>query len=123
MAVASARALPYRDGAFSGLWSMSTLMHVPSTAIDGAMREVARILAPGAVAAIGVWAGPDQEGFADDGRPGARRLFSSRPEGRWRELFGHIGPIEDYEVWDGDDSADEHTLRYHLAFVTRTPTA
>ena len=38
--IASARSLPFRDNSFSALWSMSTLMHVPNSAIRETLVEV-----------------------------------------------------------------------------------
>lgn len=118
-AVASARALPFASNSFGGLWSMSTLMHVPAVWIDGAMHEIARVLAPEAVVSIGVWAGPDVEHFGD-GRPnpaGHRRLFSRRSEARWRSLLEIVGRIDDFEVWE-EPGAPADAFRYHLAVVT-----
>ncbi len=120
MAVGSARALPFAAGSIGAMWSMSTLMHIPAVAIEGAMHEVARVLAPGATVAIGVWAGPDIEHFSDapvDRPSEARRLFSRRSEQRWRPLLEVLGRIDHFEVW-GDPGDPEAAFRYHLAFLT-----
>ena len=123
VAVSSARALPVASGSIVGLWSMSTLMHIPDVAIGDAMRELARALAPGAPMAVGVWGGPDVEHYSESpadapGQP--RRLFSRRSEPRWRTLLELVGRIDEYEVWEqpGDDG---DAFRYHLAFVTAGP--
>jgi len=119
VAVGSARALPFAAGSIGALWSMSTLMHLPAVAIDGAMREIARVLAPGATVAIGVWGGPDTEHFSDspvDPPSGPRRLFSRRSEARWRSLLEVVGRIDEFELWE--DAAADDAFRYHLAFVT-----
>jgi SAM-dependent methyltransferase len=63
MVVASARALPFATGSIGALRSMSTLMHIPAVTIGGAMRELARVVAPGAAVAIGVWGGPTWSTF------------------------------------------------------------
>ena len=123
MAVASVRALPLASSSIGALWSMSTLMHVPAVAIEGTMREIARVLAPGAMVVIGVWGGPDTEHFSDSlvGPPaGPRRLFSRRSEARWRSLLTTVGRINDLEVWE-NQGADDDAFRYHLAFVTAHP--
>ena len=103
VAVGSVRSLPFRDGAFDALWSMSTLMHVPDVAIEGALDEVRRVLAPGAVAAIGVWGGSDLEHLSDVDRFDPPRFFSRRSDARWRSLLGRIGDVEVFEAWPGDD--------------------
>lgn len=122
MIVGSARSIPLATGSIDGLWSMSTLMHVPDAAIEGAMREIGRVVGPGARAAIGVWGGPDVEEFPDEPRRGPsapRRLFSRRSEARWRSLLTLVGRVDAYEVWDVGASDD--AFRYHLAFLTAHP--
>jgi SAM-dependent methyltransferase len=118
--VGSARSLPFARGGIGALWSMSTLMHIPHVAIDGAMHEIARVLAPGAPVAIGVWGGPDLEHLSSDAANAPRRLFSRRSEARWRTLLGHVGRLDDFEVWAPPDGStgDDDEFRYHLAFVT-----
>ena len=104
--LASARHLPFRDDGFSTLWSMSTLMHVPNSAIRETLVEVRRVLAPGAIAAIGVWGGPDTEDYGEfKGHLGHRRLFSRRSDETWRRLLRLVGEPHIYETWndDGDD--------------------
>jgi ubiquinone/menaquinone biosynthesis C-methylase UbiE len=45
---ADARAMPFRDGEFDGLWSIWVLEHVPNP--EQALREIRRVLKPGGVA-------------------------------------------------------------------------
>ena len=113
---ASVRALPFDDGCFDALWSMSTLMHVPDNAIDGAIADIGRVLRAGAVATIGVWSGPDVEEHSpmDAARARPARLFSRRSPSRWEELLGRIGDVRSSAVWE-DDPADD--FRYHVVTV------
>jgi SAM-dependent methyltransferase len=96
---ATVRQLPFPDATFDGLWTMSTLMHVPDAAIDAALGELRRVLVPGALAGIGVWGGPDVEDHGDQGGP---RLFSRRSDNRWRRLLGLVGTVEQFENWHPD---------------------
>ncbi len=96
--VATVRRLPFADDAFGALWTMSTLMHVPDAAIAGALAELRRVLAPGALAAIGVWGGPDVEHHLD-GEFDPPRFFSRRSEARWRSLLATLGSVEDFATW------------------------
>ena len=50
--VADARALPFRDGALDGIYSMGTIEHFAES--DAAVREMHRVLAPGGRAIVGV---------------------------------------------------------------------
>ena len=113
---ASVRHLPCRTGSFDLVWSMSTLMHVPDSAIDGALDEVRRVLAPGGRAVTGVWGGRDVEEHSDTdaatGRP--PRLFARRSHDRWRAMLGRIVHVEAFEAWD-----DGHDFVYQWAVVRR----
>lgn len=101
--LASARHLPFRDDSFSTLWSMSTLMHVPNSAIRETLVEVRRVLASGAIAAIGVWGGPDIEDYGEfKASLGHRRLFSRRSDETWGRLLRLVGEPHVYETWDDD---------------------
>lgn len=114
--LASARVLPFADASFDALWSMSTLMHVPESAIGAALAELARVLAPGGTAAIGVWGGVDVEAHSPEDRAAGRapRLFSRRSDDRWRSMLAALGTVEAFETW-GDDAE----FRYQWAVVRK----
>jgi SAM-dependent methyltransferase len=105
VALASARGLPFPAASFDAVWTMSTLMHVPDSAIGVALAEVSRVLRSGGTAAIGVWGGPDVEDHSNDdvrqGRP--PRLFSRRSSERWKSMLAVVGTVEEFETWGGDD--------------------
>lgn len=89
MVRASVRGLPFRDASFDSVWTMSTLMHVPDSAIAVALSELSRVLRPGGTAAIGVWGGADVEEYSREDRVAGRtpRLFSRRSDQRWRSML------------------------------------
>ena len=113
--VATARALPFPHQAFDVVWSMSTLMHVPDNAIDAALAEIARVLAPAGVAVIGVWGGADVEEHLHNPRYDPPRLFARRSSERWKEMLRRIGTIERYEDWQQGDEP----FWYQWALVVR----
>jgi len=115
VALATARALPFRNAAADAVWTMSTLMHVPDVAITGALGELRRVLRPGGVAAIGVWGGEDGEDFIP-GPYEPPRLFARRSDDRWRSMLGGVGRVEAFETWrdEGDDA-----FHYQFALVRR----
>jgi SAM-dependent methyltransferase len=119
--VASVRDLPFADGSFDHVWTMSTLMHVPSTAIAGALTEVERVLRPGGRLLSGVWGGADVEDHVRNPRFDLPRLFSRRSDAAWRQLLeDHVGPVEEFRTWGrGDDPGDP--FWYQFAVARRRP--
>lgn len=99
VAVGSVRQLPFPSECFAAAWTMSTLMHVPNAAIENALAEFRRVLAPNALAGIGVWGGPDVEEFAADESYDPPRLFSRRSDDRWQSLLTAVGRVEEFRTW------------------------
>jgi SAM-dependent methyltransferase len=97
--VATVRRLPFGNSAFGALWTMSTLMHVPNEAIADALSELRRVLAPGALAVVGVWGGHDVEHHRGIDVFDPPRFFSLRSDERWRSLLSTLGSVEDFEIW------------------------
>ncbi len=105
--------LPFRAATFDSGWSMSTLMHVPTKEVDGAMQAICRTLVPGAPLMIGQWGGSLGDVDSDHTVPGLPRLFSLRTAIHNRELLSRHGTIERWEVRDvGPDGWE-----YHAALV------
>jgi SAM-dependent methyltransferase len=114
--VGSVLNLPFADRSIDAGWTMSTLMHVPDVDIDAALRELVRVLAPGAPLAIGVWGGPDVETRSDRDVLDPPRFFSLRSPDRWHATLRAHGAIERAETW-GQDRADEWTYLWCLLRV------
>ncbi|MFB8371936.1 class I SAM-dependent methyltransferase [Pseudarthrobacter sp. NPDC055928] len=128
VSVASARRLPFADGAFPAVWSMSTLLHIPAADIDGVLRELVRIAAPNAPIAVGLWSGADEEVLNPEDDLESRRFFSRRSDETVRKVFGRHGTIEDFVTWPegtGEESgpgAGNWTQHYQF-LILRTPPA
>lgn len=103
--VASVRQLPFPDESFDVVWTMSTLMHVPESAITTALSELRRVLRPGGVAAIGVWGGQDSEEEVTDTRhpEGRPRLFARRSDERWRAMLSAHLVLDEFDVWPSEE--------------------
>lgn len=105
--IASVRALPFPSGLCDAGWTMSTLLHVPNAAFDSAMREICRVLRPGAPLAIGLWgAAADREGINDRDTIVPRRFFSYRTDQRVRSMLEPYGEIERFDSWASAFAAD-----------------
>ena len=79
VSVASARQLPFVDGTFPAAWAMNRVQHIPFGEIDGVLRELVRVTAPGAPIAVGLWSDENEE--------------------RVQQVFGHHGAIEEFLAW------------------------
>ena len=97
--VATAQALPYADGSFDAVWSMSVLMHMPDADLHEALAEMARVLVPGGVAAFGLWGGDDVEGVNPDDTLEPKRYFSWRSERTVRSLISEHAVVEEFDSW------------------------
>jgi SAM-dependent methyltransferase len=126
VSVASARRLPFADGTFPAVWTMSTLLHIPASDIDGVLRELVRVAAPNAPIAVGLWSGEDVEGLNPEDDLEPRRFFSRRSDETVRRVFGRYGEIEDFVTWPegtGEESgpgAGNWTQHYQF-LILRTP--
>jgi len=58
------RQLPFRNGAFAGVWGMASLLHLPKAEMAGALREIRRVVTPNGGLVLGLQAGTE-EGWED----------------------------------------------------------
>ena len=92
-------ALPFPDGSFDALWTMSTFVHVPHDRFDEAMTELLRVVAPGGPLAIGTWGGLDFGGVPEFGELRPFRFFSLAAHDRWRSMLQRRGDLEHFETF------------------------
>ena len=127
VSVASARNLPFADGAFPALWTMSTLLHIPNSDIDDVVRELVRVTAPGAPIAVGLWSGDDVEVINPEDKIQPPRFFSRRSDAALRRIFGRHGEIEEFVTWPEGTGAESgpvpsgHWTQHYQFLVLRTP--
>jgi len=124
--VANGRALPFADAAFPAAWTMSTLLHVPNSAIDDVVRELVRVTTPGAPIAVGLWSGDDEEVLNPEDDIEPRRFFSRRSDAAVREIFGRHGVVEHFETWPEGQGAESgpgagQWVQHYQFLVLRTP--
>jgi SAM-dependent methyltransferase len=120
--VASATDLPFGDRSFDAAWSMSTLMHLDDAELDRALSEVARVLVPGGLFAVGMWGAQELTigHLAEPGQTyGPPRYFHRRTDAMVRERLGEHGSIE---VWWTRPTRPDSTHQYQYA-VLRTPSS
>jgi len=94
----SMAAPPFDRDSFDAGWSMSTLMHVPESEVEGVVAHMVRPLRAGAPLMIGLWGGERRDETDTTNLPGERRLFSLRPLERNAELLSAAGSIESGEI-------------------------
>ncbi|MFH5880330.1 class I SAM-dependent methyltransferase [Arthrobacter sp. NA-172] len=124
--VASGRNLPFPDGAFSAVWTMSTLLHVPNSGIHDVVSELVRVSTAGAPIAVGLWSGDDEEVFNPEGLDEPRRFFSRRSDLSVRRIFEAHGAVEHFEAWPEGNGAESgpgagNWVQHYQFLVLRTP--
>jgi SAM-dependent methyltransferase len=113
---ASVHSLPYEGHAFDAGWTMSTLLHVPNSSFDTALREIRRVLVPGAPLAIGLWGGHDREALNESDAIEPKRFFSSRSNETLRRMLAPHGTIERFDTWP-DAKGTDHIYQWCLLRV------
>ncbi|KIS28438.1 SAM-dependent methyltransferase [Arthrobacter sp. SPG23] len=126
VSVASARNLPFADGVFPALWTMSTLLHIPNTDIDDVVGELVRVAAPGAPIAVGLWSGDDEEVLNPEDVIQPPRFFSRRSDPALQRIFGRHGEVEEFVTWPEGTGAESgpgagHWTQHYQFLVLRTP--
>jgi SAM-dependent methyltransferase len=109
--------LPFRTGAFDALWTMSTLVHVPDARVGDALREMLRVVRPGAPLGIGTWGGVEFEGVPEFDALRPFRFFSVASHERWRAVLAGHGGVEVFEI---RRPLADHGWEYQFA-VVRAP--
>lgn len=67
--------LPFEDGSFDGVWSYTSLLHIPKSEMGRALEEVCRVLKPEGYLALGLIEGNSEEYKLSSG-VSLPRLFS-----------------------------------------------
>jgi ubiquinone/menaquinone biosynthesis C-methylase UbiE len=65
-------ALPFEEAAFDGVWSYTSLLHVPKKSIHGPLQEIHRVLANDGIFALGLIEGSTEEYRESSGINGPR---------------------------------------------------
>lgn len=107
--------LPFSDGAFDAIWSMSCLMHSPDEELPRVLGEIARVLVPGGIVTVGMWGGDGTMGMLDDGIHHPPRFFALRTDEQVRTMFGATFEIERLET---RPSGSEDLNNEHYQIVT-----
>ena len=111
--------LPFPAAAFDCGWSMSTLQHVPDARFHEAMREIVRVLRPGAPLGLGLWGGHERVLASTQASSGLTlpRHFTLRSHERTTAMLSEHGSLERFDTFPDGDSDWE----YQVAAL-RTPT-
>ncbi|MEZ2389878.1 class I SAM-dependent methyltransferase [bacterium RCC_150] len=124
--VASGSSLPFADGTFPAVWTMSTLLHVPNHRIHDVVGELVRVASPGAPIGVGLWSGDDEEVLNPEDKDEPRRFFSRRSDETLHRIFGQHGTVEHFETWPegtGPESGPGAGMwvQHYQFLVLRTP--
>jgi len=98
-AQASLYSIPFARRTFDACWTMSTLVHVPDSRFDEAMRSISAAIRPDGLLTIGLWGGHDREFVSEFDRIKPPRFFSLRSHDRIAAMVGNYGRIERFDTW------------------------
>ncbi|MCH7230401.1 class I SAM-dependent methyltransferase, partial [Glycomyces sp. L485] len=95
-------ALAFADGSFDAVFGMNCLLHVPRAELDGILREVGRVLAPGGLFYWGQYGGKDSEEVYPEGRYEPKRFFSLMTAERISAVAAEHFELLDFVVHEPD---------------------
>ncbi|XVU26201.1 class I SAM-dependent methyltransferase [Actinoplanes sp. CA-054009] len=87
--------LGFRPESFDAVYSVNTLLHVPTEALSEALTSICSVLRPGGLFHLGVWGGAHEEGVVADDNHVPPRFFAFRSD---EELLGHAA--RHFEILD-----------------------
>jgi len=123
---ASLFALPFATSALDGIWTMSTLMHVPDERWDAMAQELMRVTTAGSPIAIGVWGSGgdiDANGVKHHDRYLPKRTFYRRSDENLQRRLQVVGTIEHFDTTRyGPDTYQYAVVRTRPAPTTRPDT-
>jgi ubiquinone/menaquinone biosynthesis C-methylase UbiE len=78
--------LPFENGSFGGVWSYTSLLHIPKSEIESAFKEISRVLNTGGVLGLGLIEG-EEELYRESSGMNMERWFSFYTKEEIRNLF------------------------------------
>ncbi|GAB2626347.1 hypothetical protein Aab01nite_65920 [Paractinoplanes abujensis] len=85
---------------FDAAYSLNTLLHVPNSDLDAALRAIRAVLVPGGLFYLGVFGGDQEEGVASDDQHVPARFFSFRSDRQLLEYAREVFEVLDFHVYD-----------------------
>jgi SAM-dependent methyltransferase len=98
--------------AFQAAYSMNSLLHVPNSDLEQALRSIRSALEPGALCYLGVYGGSEPfEGILASDLHKPQRFFSFRTDEQLLSMAERLFRIEDFHVLDVGEPYQSLTLR------------
>lgn len=82
--------LPFENGSFDGVWSYTSLLHIPKSEVKSAFKEISRVLNAGGVLGLGLIEG-EKELYKESSGINMERWFSFYTKEEIRGLFLEFG--------------------------------
>lgn len=82
--------LPFENGSFDGVWSYTSLLHIPKSEVKSVFKEISRVLNAGGVLGLGLIEG-EKELYKESSGINMERWFSFYTKEEIRGLFLEFG--------------------------------
>jgi hypothetical protein len=100
---------------FQAAYSMNSLLHVPNSDLEQALRSLRAVLEPGALCYVGVYGGKEPfEGILASDLHRPKRFFSFRTDEQLLSMTQQLFRVEDFHVLDAGVPYQSLTLRVDL---------
>jgi len=110
--------LGFPDTSFDAVYALNSLLHVPKAELDGVLREVRRILAPGGLFYLGNYGGVDSEDIWEGDTYEPKRFFSFHTDNAMQDAVGKLFEISSFRTVD--IAANDSGLHFQ-SLVLRRP--
>ncbi|MDO8474528.1 MAG: methyltransferase domain-containing protein [bacterium] len=82
--------IPFPDGSFDGVWSYTTLLHVPKSEVQTGLKEIHRVLKKDGIFGLGLIEG-DTEGYRESSGVNLPRYFAYYTKEEVESLLKEVG--------------------------------
>lgn len=91
--------LHFADHTFDAIYAMNCLLHVPKSELGDTLREIKRVMKPGALFFVGLYGGSDSEGIWENDWCEPKRFFASYSDQSIRDMMSeHFTEISFHTV-------------------------
>lgn len=108
--------LNFEANHFDVVWSLNTLLHVPSRDLERVLRGIKSVLKPNGLFYLGLYGGEDTEGIFEHDSYTPKRFFALYKEDTIQDKLNKYFRIENFEVVN----TNHHEMKFYSIIIKNT---